>query len=125
MTGPTSHRLDIYGADLHLATDRRQWATLRRRLAFLDKEAPKSAGISQFATWHPKGPGLTQPVLVFWVDLANHPDTLDLVDTVAHEASHAASQLLDWVGHDVKGTDEPHAYLVGWLARWLWQQLGR
>lgn len=120
-----SHQLDVYDVELHLATNRRDWSTLRRRLPFLDKGAPESAGMSQLATWHPKKRGLPQPIVVLWVDLANHLTSSELVDTLAHEASHAAGQILDRVGHEVKGVDEPHAYLVGWLTRWLWDNVDR
>lgn len=32
MSKPRSHQLDIYGAWLHLATDRKAWRKLRRRI---------------------------------------------------------------------------------------------
>jgi hypothetical protein len=120
MTKPRTHTLDIYRAELHMATDRRAWAALRRRFPYLDK-APAAAGLSQFATFHPNDGGHTVPILVLWVDVKAHRGAGELVETCAHEASHAASQLFEHVGHDVKGTDEPHAYLVGWLTRWLWE----
>lgn len=115
---PKSHTLDIYGTELYLATDRRSWATLRRRCNFLDKTA-QSAGFAQFATWHPKDGSLTANIVVLWIDVKAHRSTLDLIDTAAHEASHAVSQILDYIGHEPKGTDEPSAYLVGWLTRWI------
>jgi hypothetical protein len=118
------HTLDIYGAELHLVTTKRDWSTLRRKLSFMDKGAPESAGLAQFATFHPKGGGITVPHLVLWLDLASHRTRLDLIDTAAHEASHAAGQLLEHIGHDIRGTDEPHAYLVGWLTRWMLEQVG-
>lgn len=39
----------------------------------------------------------------------------------------ASAQILVWTGHDVRGdggTDEPSAYLSGWLTRWLWETAG-
>jgi hypothetical protein len=117
------HTLDIYGAEIHLATTKRDWTTLRRRFKFLD-DAPESAGLSQFATFHPKGGGITVPHLVLWLDLKAHQTRLDLIDTCAHEAAHAAGQLFEHIGHDIRGTDEPHAYLVGWLTRWMLEQVG-
>ncbi|NUO57249.1 MAG: hypothetical protein HOV78_11325 [Hamadaea sp.] len=125
MVKPRTHRLDIYGADIYLATTKGQWRKLARRgIASLDTEAPEAAGLSQFATFHPNDGGLSTPVLVLWVDAAAHKSAGELVDTLAHEASHAAGQLLAHVGHDHRGTDEPHAYLVGWLTRWLWENVG-
>lgn len=113
------HTLDIYDTELYLVTNRRDWATLRRRLSFLDK-VPESAGLASFATWQPKGGGITISHLVLWIDkAAHHEDDLDLINTAAHEASHGVGQLFEWIGHEVKGTDEPSAYLVGWLTRWI------
>jgi hypothetical protein len=117
-----SHVLDVYGVHLHLATNRRDWATLRRRFDFLPK-SPDAIGLTQFAIWHPKRGGPHVPHLVIWIDIANL-EPIDLVDTAAHEAAHGAGQILQYLGHDFRGedgTDEPHAYLVGWLTRWIFQ----
>ena len=121
MSKPHTHQLDIYGVELSLATNKRQWSILRRRLSFVSKKAPQSVGLSHFACWEPKA-GIPVPVLVFWIDLAALAgDAAALVDTCAHEASHGANQILGWIGHDIRGTDEPHAYLTGWLTRWIWE----
>ncbi len=115
------HHLDIYDVDLHLATSRRQWASLRRRLTFLDQAAPESLGFAHFAVWHPRGAGRAQPVSVFYIPVDKHASIEDLVNTCSHEASHGAGQILDWIGYDITGVSEPHAYLVGWLTTWLWR----
>lgn len=112
------HTLDIYGTELYLVTNRRDWATLRRRLSYLDK-APASAGLAAFAAFEPKNGSITTSHLALWIDVAAHRSDLDLIDTAAHEASHAAGQIFEWINHDVRGTDEPSAYLVGWLTRWI------
>lgn len=110
-----THRLDIYGVDVFLATSRRDWATLRRRFDFLRKEeADNHFGFTVFATMNGG-----KRYLIFWMD--PELDGGHLVDTCAHEASHAAGRILGCIGHTVPDTDEPHAYLVGWLARWLWE----
>lgn len=114
------HVLDIYGVHLHLATTRRDWATLRRKLTFMGA-APKSLGQAAFACWEPKGAGKSVPHLVLWINLADHAgDLLELLNTCAHEAAHGTSGILEWAGHDKAG-DEPHAYLVGWLTRWIYE----
>lgn len=114
------HTLEVYGAQVHLATSSRDWSRLRRKLSFVDEKPPESAGLSQFATFHPDKPGPTVAHVVLWLNSEQHGTASDLVNTIAHEAAHAASQLLDWIGHDTRGTDEPHAYLVGWLTQWMW-----
>lgn len=124
MTRPARHKLDVYGIELALATDAPQWATLARQLTFLDAETPEDAGQSTFAVWQPDT-GPVTPHLVIWVAANSHVSLAGLVDTLAHEASHGAGQILQWIGHEVEGTDEPHAYLVGWLTRWLFDNIDR
>jgi len=116
------HVLDIYGVHLYLATTPDAWKKLRRRVNYLG-DVPESLGLTTFATWHPDDGSAPTPILTIWIDLEHH-DPIDLVETAAHEASHAAGQILHWLGHDYRGaggTDEPHAYLVGWLTRWIFE----
>lgn len=114
------HTLDVYGCALYLATTPKQWRAVRRILPFLDAKAPTSAGLVHFAIWQPRQ-GLHEPVAAVYVNLKQHTNRLDLVDTLAHEATHLAQQLLHHIGHHpTNGHDEPSAYLVGWLTRWLW-----
>ena len=112
------HALDIYGTELYLATNRRDWATLRRRLDFLDK-TPDAAGRSCFATFVPNDGSVTQSHLALWIDAAAHRSDFELIETAAHEASHGTAQIFEWIDHEIKGSDEPSAYLVGWLTRWI------
>jgi hypothetical protein len=115
-----SHMLDIYGAWLHLATDKRQWSALRRQHKGVDLvEDLDSDGICQFVihTDH----GTHTPHLFMFLNVKTHGDDhLRLTETCAHEATHAAAQLFDHIGQ--KGGDsEALAYLVGWLTRWLYE----
>jgi hypothetical protein len=112
------HTLDIYGTELYLVTTKRDWATLRRRLTFLE-EPPRAAGQATFALWEPKGSGVTESHLVVWIDPSANDEDMDLIETAAHEATHGVQQIFEWIGHDVKGVDEPSAYLIGWLTRWI------
>lgn len=114
------HKLDVYEVELYLVTDGRQWSALRRRLSFLDGR-PQSSGMASFAVFNPKDGGPVTPHLVVWIDPKQNPTPGLAVNTIAHEASHAAGQILDWVGHQVVGTDEPHAYLCGWLTQWIYE----
>lgn len=124
MTGLIRHTLDVYDADLHLVTTPQAWRRLRKTLTFLDEQVPDSAGLVQFSTFEPDDGTLNTPILVIWINQAQHSNRLQLVDTVAHEATHAAGELLEHIGHQIKGSDEPHAYLVGWLTRWILGHLG-
>lgn len=116
-----SRHLDIYDTGLHLARTKREWASLKRKLKIPD-QCPDSAGQATFATFHPNDGGITQPHLILWIDIKSHRTRAELVNTCAHEAAHAATSLLDHLGHQIKVSDEPHAYLVGWLTEWLWSE---
>ena len=116
---PRHHTLDVYAVELHMATNRRDWATLRRRFDFL-RQAPDAMGSTQSAQWKPKRPGPEPWHVIIWVDTARHDDRLSLIDTCAHEATHAVDSLMQHIGHTPTGSDEPRAYLAGWLTRWLW-----
>jgi len=116
---PAHHTVDVYGAEVYCATNARQWAWLRRRFDFVE-DLPTSAGQAQFAVWEPNS-GLSVPHLILWVDVAKHHGEGELIDSCAHEASHAASELFNHIGHTPTGTDEPTAYFVGWLTRWIWE----
>lgn len=120
-----SHTLDIYGVELHLATTRREWKKLRKRLSFLHKD-PAAVALTQFARWEPIDGGRSIPILAFWISPIISDDERFLVETCAHEASHAASIILTNALHDVRGgdgngVDEPTAYLTGWIAGWLYE----
>lgn len=103
-----SHVMDVYGVNVHLVTNKGDWKQLRKDYGFMGR-CPRSQGMAYFHAGH----------LVLWVDVNGHEDTAALVDTLAHEAAHGARQILDWT--EYYGTDEPFAYLCGWLARWCWE----
>lgn len=118
MSKPRSHQLDIYGAWIHCATTPKQWRALRRRLPSLDKKPNAQGSVS--LTLHETDSGRVIPHLTIWLDLNAAEDGADLVDLVAHEATHAAGSLLDHVGQAYDGSSEALAYLVGFIAAWLW-----
>lgn len=115
-----SHQLDIYGAWLHLATDSKSYKAMRRRLPSLEKQAPEAAG-SVTLVLHIAPSGLTTPHLAIWIDPAQAETPVDLIETTAHEATHAATALLDHIGQGYDGGSEALAYLVGWITGWLWE----
>jgi hypothetical protein len=39
--------------------------------------------------------------------------------TIAHEAVHAAGFMFEQIGQEID-SEEPVAYLVGWIAEWCW-----
>ena len=115
MARPVSHQLDIYGTWLHVCTDRRAWATLRRTVKDLDPlEDPLGL------TSHDIDPdGQTHISMFIDMDrLAGNP--IGLCEIVAHEATHAATMLLDHIGQKYDGESEALAYLVGFIAAYCW-----
>lgn len=120
-TQPATHLLDVYGVHIHAATTTRQMTTLRRRYPQIDK--PDGwGGCTRFQ--HQPKTGMPQLHLAFWVDVAGHKgDRGALLDTCAHEATHAGCLILDDCGAEYDGNHEPLAYLIGWLTRWVWEQV--
>lgn len=120
MSKPRSHQLDIYGAWIHVATDRKAWRSLRRRLPSLDKD-PGALGAFSI-TLHEAPSGKVTPHLSVWLDINACDDKTELVDTIAHEATHAAVALLDHIGQAYDSDNsEALAYLIGWISGWLWE----
>lgn len=124
MSRPVTHELDIYGSVLHVAYDRRAWQTLRQRMpggvTMLDAEVGRTQVVEHVqpgeerSRWH---------YLIF-IDVKAARDSADVVDTMAHEAFHTAMAILDGtMPAPGKDTDEPYAYLAGWITGWLWRNL--
>lgn len=109
--------IDVYGAHVHIATDDPSWDRLANRFE-IDEEP--GLGMTSLSLDTYRG---NAPHLVIYLDPAAHSSRADLVSTVAHEAAHAASILLDHLGHRLRGEDEPHAYLAGYVARCIWTHL--
>ena len=116
-----SHRLDVYNTGLFLATTRKQWKQLAKKCKLIEADVPDCAGQVSSGVWQPKTRGLAEHHVVVWINVKQHGDQGELLDTCAHEASHAAGRILEHIGHPVPATDEPHAYLVGWLTRWIYE----
>lgn len=106
------HRtIDVYGADIYVATDKRQWGALRRK--FKELPAAETYGIT---TQVNDGNGI---VLVMFIAKADLPDRLSRVQVCAHEAAHAAMFLFHEIGEEIVNSSEPFAYLSGWLTALL------
>ena len=112
------HTLDIYGTHLHAAYTNRDWNQLRREHpgAYLDKANTLGLG----ATYDGRDPN-DQHHQWIWVGLNNHHgNPAELIDTCAHEATHAALNITHrHAFNPTAGNGEPLAYLVGWLTTWL------
>lgn len=108
------HTLDIYGVELHVVTSRAEWNAMRRRIR---------GGVVIEPLPNPVGSGYTHSVqagsrVVCATYLRATDAPRELVDTCAHEATHVAAFVYESIEDTPAG--EPHAYLVGWLAGWLY-----
>jgi hypothetical protein len=108
-----SHQLDVYGVWVHLATDRKQWKTLRKS-SNLDLGKPESLGLT--VRDHRTNGDVHFAVFIDRKALGE----AGLVEIVAHEAAHLAGMLFDTIEAPYSGESEPFAYLVGWTTAWLW-----
>lgn len=124
MGKPRSHLLDVYSVWLHVATDRKQWNTLRKTITSLEKRPPDSIASTKHEAEEINGGAQVQHFVVY-INLAAHtgdgrlPERI--VETCAHEAAHVAGLILDHFSVEYDGCTEPHAYLVGWVTQWLWE----
>ncbi len=123
-----THKMDVYDVELQLATTPKSWKKARKRFSYLAKNIPTAAGTTHFAVWEPADGGVPTPVVTFWIRDALNGDASELINTCAHEATHAATHILTWMGHHIgcdDARDEPTAYLIGWLTAWLYDHARR
>lgn len=117
MSGPTLAYVPLFMSALWVASDKKQWRVLRESFKDLAKK-PKGMGVTcergDEDGWH----------VIIYVAQGKHDNEIDLIDTVAHEANHAASDILKQVG-EKKRTREVEAYLTGWIAGEVWRHLKR
>lgn len=119
------HVLDVWGTHLHLCTNREELAALIRVIDSLDAAEVTGSLASTTGVLEHHDDGSTTYHLVFWLDRlcfdpTGRPELL--ANTAAHEAVHGAHNILQH--HDRNSppsTDgETFAYLVGWLAEWIY-----
>lgn len=119
--------IEPYGSELVLVTTQ---AALDRVCRSLSDEWPVWESEGLCAEFSGEGPGgRSRHVLVVAIDerrlLDPDSEPCDAAQLIAHEATHAAGLLLDHIGQPYDGASEAHAYLVGWIVRWVWQQTHR
>lgn len=118
-----SHLLDIYDCWLHLATNNRELAAIRRKHKQIPKREPGNFGSTYCFRESPDTGGDVNHYLVH-IDLSLHRgDAGELLNTVTHEATHVATTILDSVGQPYDGDSEALAWLLAWVARWIWDGL--
>jgi hypothetical protein len=112
-------QIDVYGAFLYLARSAADVGLARERFpgiheldhAMVGGTTPILDTEDPLAGFH---------VIVYIDVAANQTRPGVLINTIAHESAHAAGMILDHFGQPYDGDSEAHAYLVGWIAEWLW-----
>lgn len=114
-------RIDVYDGWLHVASTRKQWASLRKRFTSLDR-SPSSMGLTHLFV---DTKAQNTPHVAVWIDVKAMKDTESgLVDVIAHEALHVAANILDHIGqHADRHDSEALAYLTGWSAARIWESV--
>lgn len=122
------HRLDIYSQyTLFVTQSPRGWSAIGKKLGnSLHKLDPRDGGSTQELIWRPNIPGSSEHFIVIYIN--PHHSLLEYIDTIAHEATHAALAIGARVHlGDVftpeynTNPNEPFPYLVGWITRWLYE----
>lgn len=119
-----SHLLDVYRVWVHATGTPKGWARLRTRVDCLEED-PAALGYTEGVEWVPDpgtGPHPSEYHVAVFVDVEAHQgNEARVVETCAHEATHAATMMLNHLGQQLDDVGlEAHAYLVGWLTSWLW-----
>lgn len=118
-----SHKLDVYGVWLHVTTDRKQLANMRRKYG--SKKVPprghdgEVAATVSFRIEPDDGPNQSHYLIDINIGV-HRGDKRELIDTIAHEATHVSTMILDTAGAEYDGSSEPLAFLVGWITAWLY-----
>lgn len=115
------HELDIYGSQLFVARTAKEWRQMAKNIDLEDRSTPECAGQTRRLLSTREGSAGIGHAIVFWIDARGAGSVGSLIGTCAHEATHGANFIFDWIGHDADAEkDEPTAYLIGWLTSWLW-----
>lgn len=114
-----SHLLDIYSIWLHVESTPAKWKALAKKEGLSLNKPDGSLGFVNHSKIVHKG--MIHHISVY-IDGKSHKDNdIALVETCAHEATHAALTILSIVGQTIRDDDEHVAYLTGWITQWLYQ----
>ena len=104
----------------------------RRKVGVYPFTLVKTNSLEEFERWYPNGDlsplmhavtALDEKKLEvrFYVPEPPDPVTTDYVNTVCHEATHGAAYIFQTIGQELDdGSEEPFAYLTGFIAEFLW-----
>ena len=82
-------------------------------------DAAPPLGASMYRSGQRKGSETRRTVVIF---VESEQRAAEKRLTAVHEATHAAGSILEGICHEIKpADDEPHAYLVEWITRCVWQ----
>jgi len=111
-------RLDPYGVQLHLSFDEEEWKRIGRFYHLNDWEDGPEGGGRTEDSWDDV---MNVYHVIVYVELVKRTDAY-IINTISHEAVHAAGMVLSHSGQDYDGMTEAFAYLVGFIAEYVWEQ---
>lgn len=123
------HRLEAWDVDVYVVDTHRDRARVITDAGGLVEEASEWTSAGQVQTLHQGdgSDGVPEFHAIICIDrrVLDHETTTpaEQIKLCAHEADHAAGLILDYCGQPYDGASEAHAYLVGWLTSWVWQNL--
>lgn len=116
-----SHRLDVYGCELRLATTKQGVEKLAAEFDY--PKGFNGLADGQTTTVLDAETGALY-VLVFIDQRSMEGNVARLINVLAHEASHATGFILKHFGVKPRHPEtEQAAYLTGWITEWLWRAL--
>lgn len=86
--------------------------------ATMDPQIPLMTGCTTLARTKDKY-GIPCVVITLNTDMINIAEWSELADTIAHESTHAADAIFDYIyasGQSFDNGNEPYAYLLGYIA---------
>jgi hypothetical protein len=102
--------IDLYGVDVWLVTTVRDFERLCSDLSDVPQPHPWEC-VPEFH-------------VVIALDVASFTEEPHAALRItAHEATHAAGFIFEYIGEEWKPDSETFAYLVGWLTEWCWGHL--
>lgn len=122
------HVVDVYGCVLHLCTRKRQLERLAEDMPGVAELDSAALAVTTSIGEHRDHGGELHHVVMFIDIRALDGLPGERANTIAHEAAHAAGFILAHVGASRElssPTDaaEHVAYLIGWIAQWVWEHL--
>jgi hypothetical protein len=120
------YHIDVYDVWLHVAINYPKSKFFKTYFADRDCTETLESNVDHFQskgfTWGILSTKKDPRVIFINLDLTRAEGILDLVDTMNHEAFHAATGILRWADVPMNdSTEEAYAYLVGFISKYIYK----